>query len=248
MGTPTLVVDDRVAVITLQRPDQANRLDPDDLQCIHDYLLKINEIPEIRVLRLESTGKYFCSGFDINKLGGQRVVDFDTVVNVLEVARPVTIAVLQGGVYGGATDLALACDFRVGDQATNMFMPAARLGLHYYPSGLQRYVARMGINTAKRLFLTAEKIEAEEMLRVGYLTHLCKDKLLEQTVRELTETLVSMAPLAILGMKKHLTRIAQGTLDMADLERDIDVVMSSEDLQEGRTAWAEKRQPVFKGR
>lgn len=248
MGTPTLAIDDHVAVITLQRPDQANRLGPDDLQCIHDYLLKINEIPEIRVLRLESTGKYFCSGFDINKLGGQRVVDFDTVVNVLEVARPVTIAVLQGGVYGGATDLALACDFRVGDQATNMFMPAARLGLHYYPSGLQRYVARMGINTAKRLFLTAEKIESEEMLRVGYLTHLCKDKSLEQTVRELTETLVSMAPLAIFGMKKHLTRIAQGTLDMADLERDIDVVMSSEDLQEGRTAWAEKRPPVFKGR
>ncbi len=248
MGTPELKIDDHVAVITLQRPDQANRLGPDDLQCIHEYLQTVNNNPEIRVLRFEATGQYFCSGFDIKKLGGDRLVDFDTVVDLVENARPVTIAVIHGGVYGGATDLALACDFRIGDAATNMFMPAARLGLHYYPSGLERYVQRMGINTAKRLFLTAEKIEAEEMMRVGYLTHLARTQSIKDTARELTDTLVSMAPLAILGMKKHLTRIAQGKLDRADLDHDMKTVMASEDLQEGRKAWAEKRKPVFKGR
>jgi enoyl-CoA hydratase/carnithine racemase len=144
--------------------------------------------------------------------------------------------------------LALACDFRIGDATTNMFMPAARLGLHYYPSGLERYVQRLGINTAKRLFLTAEKIEAEEMLRVGYLTHLAQSQAILDTARELTATLVSLAPLAILGMKKHLTRISQGKLDSADLDRDIKTILASEDLQEGRAAWAEKRKPVFKGR
>ena len=248
MGTPELTNDGHVAVITLQRPEQANRLGPDDLQCIHEYLQTVNNNPEVRVLRFEATGKYFCSGFDIKKLGGDRLVDFDTVVDQVENARPVTIAVIHGGVYGGATDLALACDFRVGEPATNMFMPAARLGLHYYPSGLERYVQRMGINTAKRLFLTAEKIEADEMMRVGYLTHLAQTQSASAAARELTDTLVSMAPLAILGMKKHLTRIAQGKLDRDDLERDIKTVMASEDLQEGRTAWAEKRKPLFKGR
>ena len=248
MGNPTLSIEGHVAVITLQRPDQANRLGAADLQCIHEHLAQVNETPEVRVLRLESTGKHFCSGFDINQLGNAGVVTFDTVVNALEVSRPVTIAVIQGGVYGGATDLALACDFRLGAMATNMFMPAARLGLHYYPSGMQRYVQRMGINTAKRLFLTAEKIEAEEMMRVGYLTHLCREKSLQETRDELTQTLNAMAPLALLGMKKHLTGLAQGTLDMAECERDVAATMASEDLQEGRAAWAEKRPPVFKGR
>lgn len=248
MGTPELTIDGHVAVITLQRPDQANRLGPDDLQCIHEYLHQVNDNLDIRVLRFESNGKYFCSGFDIKKLGGDRVVDFDTVVDEVENARPITIAVIHGGVYGGATDLALACDFRIGDAATNMFMPAARLGLHYYPSGLERYVQRMGINTAKRLFLTAEKIEAAEMMRVGYLTHLSQTQSIQDATRELTDTLVSMAPLAILPMKKHLTHIAQGRLDLADLALDIKKANESEDLQEGRTAWSEKRKPVFKGR
>lgn len=248
MGTPELTVVGHVAVITLQRPEQANRLGPDDLQCIEEFMHAVNNNPEIRVLRFEATGQYFCSGFDIKQLGGDRLVEFDTVVDLVENARPVTIAVIHGGVYGGATDLALACDFRIGDATTNMFMPAARLGLHYYPSGLERYVQRLGINTAKRLFLTAEKIEAEEMLSVGYLTHLTQSQAILDTSRELTATLVSLAPLAILGMKKHLTRISQGKLDRADLDRDIKTILASEDLQEGRAAWAEKRKPVFKGR
>lgn len=248
MGTPTLTIEGHVAVITLQRPEQANRLGADDLQCIYDYLTQINDTQEVHVLRLESTGKYFCSGFDINELGGGGVMTFESVVNALELARPVTMAVLQGGVYGGATDLALACDFRLGALATNMFMPAARLGLHYYASGMQRYVQRMGVNTAKRLFLTAERIEAEEMMRVGYLTHLCRDKSLQDTRDELTHTLNTMAPLALLGMKKHLTHLAQGTLDVAGCAQDMAATMASEDFKEGRAAWMEKRPPVFKGR
>jgi len=69
----------------------------------------------------------------------------------------VTIAAINGGVYGGGTDLSLACDFRLGSTAANMFMPAAKLGLHFYPGGMVRYVTRLGLNQAKRLFLTAEK-------------------------------------------------------------------------------------------
>ena len=95
---------------------------------------------------------------------------FEAVVNRLEDIGIPTICRLNGGVYGGSTDLALACDFRIGVDTCEMFMPAARLGLHYYKSGIARYVARLGLDNAKRLFLTAEKIGATEMLRIGYLT------------------------------------------------------------------------------
>ncbi|HVE52566.1 MAG TPA: enoyl-CoA hydratase-related protein [Ramlibacter sp.] len=245
---PELAIRGAVATITLRRPDQANRLSAEDLECLAALVAQVNAEPGVLVLQLRATGKYFCSGYDIGSLGGKRKVDFAAVVDGVEEARPVTIAVLQGGVYGGATDLVLACDFRVGAPHIDMFMPAARLGLHYYRSGLERYVARLGLDTAKRLFLTAQKITAAEMRQVGYLTHLVADGELDAEVDALTQSCAAMAPIPLLGMKRHLNRIARGTLDAAALEADMRRAYESADLREGQAAWAEKRPPRFSGR
>ena len=247
MSAPTLTISGACATLTLQRPEQANRLEPDDLAVICDHIDTVNAKLDVRVLRLQSTGKYFCSGYDIGRIGGARAVPFDEMVNRLEDARPVTIAVLHGGVYGGATDLALACDFRLGTAAVDMFMPAARLGLHFYRRGLERYVSRLGLDQAKRLFLTAERIGADEMKAIGFLTELLPAEALLPRADALTATLSSHAPLAVLGMKKHLNRIARGALDANELQHDIARALQSQDLQEGRAAWAAKRIPDFKG-
>ena len=247
--TPELSIEGHVATITLRRPRVANRLDPVDLSTLIDQVAEVNANDAVLVLRLQAHGKYFCSGYDITQISSsKRQVSFDQMVDAFEDARPVTIAVLQGGVYGGATDLALACDFRVGSHKVDMFMPAARLGLHFYQRGMERYVSRLGVNMAKRLFLTAEKIEAAEMLACGFLTHLVEAEVLEGTADELTHTLAGMAPLALLGMKKHLTRIARGVLDATELQRDIARAAQSADLKEGAAAWAAKRPPRFSGR
>jgi enoyl-CoA hydratase len=247
-STPDLTVAGHVATITLRRPDQANRLGADDLERIAALIAQVNAQPEVLVLQLRATGKYFCSGYDIASIGGGRKVEFASVVDALEEARPVTIAVLHGGVYGGATDLALACDFRVGTAGIDMFMPAARLGLHYYQTGLERYVTRLGLDNAKRLFLTAQKIDAPEMLRIGYLTHLAEAGKLDAEVAALTTTCAAMAPIPLTAMKQHLNRIARGTLDAAALQADIRRAYESDDLREGQAAWAEKRPPRFTGR
>lgn len=248
MGTPELHIDGNVARITLRRPGQANRLEPDDLDVLSAHIASVNAQPEVLVLVLQSEGKYFCSGYDISKIGGTRTVEFDEVINALEDCRPVTVAVLQGSVYGGATDMALACDFRLGAQGIDMFMPAARLGLHFYPRGLERYVTRLGLDHAKRLFLTAERIGADEMKAIGFLTQLLPAGELHGAAQRLIETLSGMAPLPLIGMKKHLNRIARGTLDAADLQHDIARAGASADLREGQAAWAEKRSPRFTGR
>jgi enoyl-CoA hydratase/carnithine racemase len=245
---PDLKIDSHVATITLRRPNQANRLDPDDLATLAEHINTINQNEQVLVLRLQAEGKYFCSGYDIGQIVGPRELTFEQMVNAFEDARPVTIAVIQGGVYGGATDLALACDFRIGSPVVDMFMPAARLGLHFYQRGLERYVSRLGVNTAKKLFLTAEKIGADEMFACGFLTHLVAEGKLADTADQLTQTLAGMAPLALLGMKKHLTRIARGVLDTADLQRDMASAAQSADLKEGAAAWAEKRAARFTGR
>lgn len=247
MTAPTLHIQGAIATITLNRPERANLLAPDDLATIAAHIDTVNRDPAVLVLRLQSTGKYFCSGYDIGRIDAARTLSFEDMVNALEDARPVTLALLQGGVYGGATDLALACDFRIGVSGIDLFMPAARLGLHFYPRGLERYVSRLGLDVAKRLFLTAERIQADEMKAIGFLTHLVEPDALADRAEALTHTLAGMAPLALLGMKRHLNHIATGRLDAVALQRDIERTLHSNDLQEGRAAWAEKRAPRFSG-
>lgn len=247
-GTPSLAVDGPVATLSLNRPEVANRLNADDLATILAHLQTL-DASGAQVLVVRSSGRHFCSGYDIGRIGSDRKgPGFEEVVNALEDCRPVTIAAIQGGVFGGGTDLALACDFRVGTGACEMFMPAARLGLHFYRRGLERYVTRLGLDTAKRLFLTAERIDADEMRRCGFLTDLVAADALDARVAQLADAVAAMAPLAVTGMKKHLNRIARGALDADDLKADILRAARSDDLREGALAWKEKRKPVFRGR
>ncbi|HRO54284.1 MAG TPA: enoyl-CoA hydratase/isomerase family protein [Alicycliphilus sp.] len=247
---PNLHLQDHVATITLRRSDVANRLAPEDLPVLISHVRRVNALDDVRVLVLCSEGKYFCSGYDISevKSSQEKGSSFGEMVDVFEQCRAVTIAVIHGGVYGGATDMALACDFRVGTTAAEMFMPAARLGLHFYQAGLERYVTRLGVDTAKRLFLTCERLDARDMKDCGFLTHLVEPDALGATVSGLTETLSAMAPLPLFGMKKHLNLIARGRHDPEAIAHDVFQTVHSEDLKEGGTAWREKRKPKFKGR
>ncbi|WP_198969630.1 enoyl-CoA hydratase/isomerase family protein [Xylophilus sp. ASV27] len=248
---PTLQIDGPAAFLTLRRPQAANKLTPEDLPELVRLLETVNRAPEVLVLVLRSEGKYFCSGYDISEVASSQTEgrSFGDMVDALENCRAVTIAAVHGGVFGGATDLVLACDFRVGVRSAEMFMPAARLGLHYYQSGMQRYVSRLGLDTAKRLFLTAEKLDGPAMRDCGFLTQLVDDAAaLEAEVLRLRGTLAGMAPLALLGMKKHLNQIARGTADAAAIQREVQRSVASEDLAEGGRAWREKRPPVFRGR
>ena len=248
MGTPELTVDGAVATNTLRRPEQANRLTPDDLEHMMVLLAEVDANPAVLVLLLRGTGKYFCSGYDIASIGGARTVDFAGMVDAVEHARPVTIAVLHGGVYGGATDLALACDFRVGVAGMQLRMPAARLGLHYYPSGLRRYVSRLGLAAAKRLFLLAEAVDADDLRTLGFLDRLVPPAQLDATVQSLADALAAGAPLALRGMKQSLDEIARGEFHLSALREREALCAASADLQEGRAAMAEKRTPRFTGR
>lgn len=247
MSSPQLEINGPIATITLRRPEQANRLEAEDLNILGEHIAAINRLNDVLVLRVQSTGRFFCSGFNINQIGAARTLAFDELVNAVEDARPVTIAAIQGGVYGGATDLALACDFRIGATEADMFMPAAQLGLHFYQRGMARYVSRLGLDTAKRLFLTAEKINAAEMRACGFLTQLVSAQDLVPTTDQLATRLTSMAPLALLGMKKHLNRIARGALDVVEFQADMTRAAHSNDLVEGTAAWAARRTPQFTG-
>jgi len=249
---PSLHIEGALARITLRRPRLANRLELEDLQTLRSQLAEINKTPAVRVLLLAAQGKHFCSGFNIHAAPG---VDagalFEELADDWEAARPVTVAAIHGGIYGGATDLALACDFRLGARTPSceMFVPAARLGLHFYRGGMQRYVTRLGLSWAKRVLLAGETLDAEAMLASGFLDSLAPDaRGLGLAVEDLLQKLLGMAPLALLGMKKHLNAIARNSLDETALRADLIEANASQDLAEGLAAWAEKRSPKFEGR
>lgn len=249
-AAPELSVDGPIATLRFRRPEVANRLSPDDLHTVRQHIDTVNRNNKILVLRFTGEGKYFCSGYDISSLAAADAPSslfFGETVDLIESARPVTIAAINGGVYGGGTDLCLACDFRIGVPESNMFMPAARLGLHFYPGGMVRYLSRLGTNQAKRLFLTAEKIGAEEMLKIGFLTELVDSGQLKPRLDELSALLAGMAPMALLGIKKHLNLIANGSTQVEDIQEAVRLSEASGDILEGARAWKEKRVPVFSG-
>ncbi|WP_028354215.1 enoyl-CoA hydratase/isomerase family protein [Bordetella petrii] len=248
--TPQLTVDGAVATVRLRKPAVANRLSPHDLDALRAHLETVNGDERILVLRFVAEGKYFCSGYDISSLAADSAPSslyFGATIDLVEAARPVTIAAVQGGVYGGGTDLCLACDFRLGTPQADMFMPATRLGLHFYAGGMTRYVTRLGVDQAKRLFLTADRIGAEEMLRIGVLTELVAADQLDSRLQALTGQLADMAPQALLGVKRHLNLIARGQIDVQQIEQAVLRSERSRDIAEGARAWKEKRKPRFTG-
>ena len=252
--TPLLEIDGARATIRLNRPKHLNRLQPDDLDALLRLFDRIESAATIRVLVLTGTGRAFSAGYDLNSITERATSTaeetsagsaFEVVVNRLEDIGVPTICRLNGGVYGGATDLALACDFRIGVDTSEMFMPAARLGLHYYKSGIRRYVSRLGADHAKRLFLTAEKIAAPEMLRIGYLTAMVPIEALDQEVDKLAGVLAGNAPVAIRGMKRAINEFARGRLDEEAADRRARDSMRGAEIKEGIEAFAEKRPPKF---
>ncbi len=252
---PILTVADGRAVVRLNRPRQHNRIEPQDLIELEQLFSRIDADPAIRVLVLTATGASFSSGFHIGALV-QRNADehnnydrdaFERTVDRLEKLRVPTIAALNGSVYGGATDLALACDFRIGIEGMQLLMPAARLGIVYYESGIRRYVTRLGLGAAKKLFMTAQPIDANEMLRIGYLDETVPPDQLMVRAEALAATLTSNAPLAVAGLKQAINETAAGTLDPEALTAIRTRCSQSEDHKEALRAWAEKRIPVFTG-
>src|SRR6195952_2797347 len=140
-SSPLLEIDGARATIRLNRPKHLNRLQSEDLGELIKLFDRIEADPAIRVLVLTGTGRAFSAGYDLGSIAERATTApepqtagsaFEPIVNRLEDVAVPTICRLNGGVYGGATDLALACDFRIGIEGGEMFMPAARLGVHFF--------------------------------------------------------------------------------------------------------------------
>jgi len=213
-SAPTLQIVDAVATLTLRRPAQHNRIDPDDPAVLLRHLDEVRSHPSVRLLVLTGEGeKTFCSGYTLAQIGARLDRSFEDMLDALESLDVPTLCALNGSAYGGGTDLALACDFRIGVRGCRMFMPAARFGLHYYPGGLRRFATRLGESAAKKFFLTGMTLESEELLRTGFLTELVERNELQPRVDSYRDHIARCDAQAVRTMKRHLNAIVAGEWD-----------------------------------
>jgi enoyl-CoA hydratase/carnithine racemase len=253
-GTPLLNIRGAVATLTLRRPTLRNSLTDDDLNTLLNHFDAINgnTAVQVTVLRADTTGQkqaVFSAGYNVGGFDNDPMAPlfFEKIPEALERLRPVTICALNGSVYGGATDLVLACDFTVAQRGHTWRMPAAALGLHYYPSGLRRYVSRFGLQASKRAFLLGQSMPYETFDSLSIFEALVEANDFETTINQLVDKLSGMAPLALASTKKSLNEIASGLYNEPALKERSRHSVFSHDFAEGRAAFSERRAPKFTG-
>jgi enoyl-CoA hydratase/carnithine racemase len=249
-GRVNLSIEGLVARVTLSRPEQHNAIEAQDVARLHAHLATIRAHEDVRVLVLTGTGNTFCAGVSLSQIASGEVTGemFEGLADDLARIRVPSVCALNGSTFGGGAELALCCDFRIGVVGSRMAVPPAKLGIAYPLGGIRRYVAALGLGVATRLLLGAEELDAELMLRVGFLHRLVERSELEAATRDLVDGLVASAPLAVQTMKRLLRDVAAGTVDEAEARRLIDRCAKSEDLAEGLAARLEGRAPRFRGR
>lgn len=251
MTHPRLSTDGHVARIVLDRPERHNALEAADLQGFRAHLAELEADTSIRVLIVTGSGDAtFCSGASLDQIESGEMSGriFETLTEDLAAARVPTICALNGSAYGGGTEIALCCDFRIGVVGSRMSVPAARLGICYPASGLKRYVDALGPAVTRRVMLAGEELDADEMLRTGFLDRLVSPEELGDATEEMAAHLAGLAPLAVQSMKRILHALSLGVLDDRETEELVARCEASEDLREGLRARREGRTAEFRGR
>jgi len=252
-------IHDGIALVTLNRPQAMNSIDPELNELLLQTWEDISCNPEVRVLVLTGAGdRAFCTGADLKKTmplavsaasqlygAGARPLNFGS----LQIDKPV-IAAINGYALGGGLELALLADIRICSENAQFGLPEVRVGSIPGAGGTQRLIRAVGQSDAMRMLLTGERIGAEEAHRIGLVSKVVPRTDLEDTAIELAKTMAANAPLAMTAVKRlALTGRELPLAHGLELERQaFGLLRDTEDRLEGRRAFAETRAPVFRGR
>jgi enoyl-CoA hydratase len=244
-----------IAIITLNRPEKLNSVTPEMAAAIVEMVSECNRDDEIRAVVLTGAGdRAFCAGSDIRELDDyptpwafRNRPDYCDSIRAL--SKP-TIAAVNGYALGGGLELALSCDIRLA--SSNAQFGAAEIKLGWIGGGGVSFLLThsIGPSNAALMLYTGDPISAQKAEAWGLVSEVIPPADLQQRAVELAQTISARAPIAARTAKDNLRAAFAMPLETAvQYERDLQTIcMATEDAQEGRRAFKERREPVFKAR
>jgi enoyl-CoA hydratase len=244
---------DRVLVVTINRPDQRNAVNAAVAQGIAAALDELDGDRELSLGVLTGAGKGFSAGMDLKAfVAGERPYAGDrgfAGITQRAAAKPL-IAAVEGFAVAGGLEVALACDLIVASRGTRLGIPEVKRSLVAAGGALLRLPRSLPRNVAMELALTGDPIDAERGYELGLVNRLAEPGEALSTALALAETIAANGPLALAATKRIMVESADWP-DSEFFARQGEIagpVMTSEDAREGASAFAEKREPVWKGR
>ena len=256
-------VRDRVALITLNRPEAMNAVNSALATAVGDGLESAVANPDVRAIVITGTGRAFCAGADLKELSRGRSIHADGhpewgFAGLIQhwVDKPV-IAAVNGVAMGGGTEIALACDLVVSADSATFGLPEVKRGLYAAAGGVIRMQRQIPLKRALELALTGEGIDAATAAEWGLINRVVPAGTEVGAALDLANVIAANAPLAVQVSKKMIHRTWAAASDWdADWSGEdpwrandeaLGVVFSSNDAMEGPLAFAEKREPQWSG-
>jgi enoyl-CoA hydratase len=253
----TLDVADRIATITVNRPDKLNALSDATIAELGEAIDRARGYDAVAGVILTGAGRAFVAGADIAELSSQdvesarrRALDGQAVFRRFETSPKPTIAAVNGFALGGGCELAMACHVRIAADVAKFGQPEAKLGIVPGYGGTQRLPRLVGRGRALQLLLTGEVIDAVEAHRIGLVNAVVPGAELLATARRMLGQMLANGPLAVAGCIELVDQGLDRPLDEAlRLEADhFGRLSATADMREGMAAFLAKRAAAFQGR
>jgi len=248
---------DRVAIITINRPDKRNALNIKTREEGAALLEELRSDESVGVVVITGAGeKAFIAGADIAEFAGRTALTQRSVMvarslfNAIDTFPKPIIAMINGYCLGGGCEVALACDIRIASENASFGQPEINLGIIPGGGGTQRLTRLVGEGKAMEMILTGEIIDAQTAFSIGLVNHVVPMDQLEAKTMQIASRIAEKGPISVSLAKEAIKIASRANLDEG-LRREVDLFalcFASEDKDEGVNAFLEKRKPLFKGK